>query len=140
MERIGKKPLVMKQFVQRFIVNRIQNAIILTALEMIKNGWATAEQIDLAVKNSLGIRLPIVGIVQSLDFTGLNLIYDVMKGSGMDIPLIEEKVKQGHLGASTSKGIYDYGGRSEEEILRKRDLLYLKMLDFLEGLGAFKPV
>jgi 3-hydroxyacyl-CoA dehydrogenase len=63
-----------------------------------------------------------------------------MKGSGMDIPFIEEKVKQGHLGASTSKGIYDYGGRSEEEILRKRDLLYLKMLDFLEGLGAFKPV
>jgi len=140
MERIGKRPLVMKQFVQRFIVNRIQNAILLTVLEMMKNGWATAEQIDLAVKTSLGIRLPIVGVVQSLDFTGLNLIYDAMKGSGMDIPLIEEKVKQGHLGASTSKGIYDYGGRSEEEILRKRDLLYLKMLDFLEGLGAFKPV
>jgi 3-hydroxybutyryl-CoA dehydrogenase len=140
MERIGKKPLVMKQFVQRFIVNRIQNAIVLTVLEMIKNGWATAEQIDLAVKTSLGIRLPIVGVVQSLDFTGLNLVYDVMKDSGMDIPLIEEKVKQGHLGANTSKGIYDYGGRSEEEILRKRDLLYLKMLDFLESLGAFKPV
>ena len=140
MERIGKKPLVMKQFVQRFIVNRIQSAIIDTALEMMMNGWATPEQIDLAVKTSLGIRLPIVGIVQSLDFTGLNLIYDTMKGSGRDIPLIEEKVKQGHLGASTSKGIYDYGGRSEEEILRKRDLLYLKMLDFLEGLEAFKPV
>jgi len=140
MERIGKRPLVMKQFVQRFIVNRIQNAVFLTVLEMIMNGWATAEQIDLAVKTSLGIRLPIVGVVQSLDFTGLNLIYDAMKGSGMDIPLIEEKVKQGHLGASTSKGIYDYGGRSEEEILRKRDLLYLKMLDFLESLGAFKPV
>jgi 3-hydroxybutyryl-CoA dehydrogenase len=140
MERIGKKPLVMKQFVKRFIVNRIQNAIILTALEMMKNGWATPEQIDVAVKTSLGIRLPIVGIVQSLDFTGLHLIHDIMKGSGANNLLIEEKVKQGHLGASTSKGIYDYGGRSEEEILRKRDLLYLKTLDFLENLGAFKPV
>jgi 3-hydroxybutyryl-CoA dehydrogenase len=140
MERIGKKPLVMKQFVQRFIVNRIQNAMIRTALDMIMNGWATPEQIDLAVKTSLGIRLPIVGIVQSLDFTGLNLISDIMKGSKMNIPFIEEKVKQGHLGARTSKGIYDYGGRSEEEILRKRDLLYLKMLDFLENLEAFKSV
>ena len=140
MERIGKKPLVMKQFVQRFIVNRVQNAIVRTALEMITNGWATPEQIDLAVKTSLGIRLPIVGIVQSLDFTGLNLIHDMMKGSGKESPLIEEKVRQGHLGASTSKGIYDYGGRSEEEILRKRDLLYLKVLDFLENLEAFKPV
>ena len=140
MERIGKKPLVMKQFVQRFIVNRVQNAIVRTVLEMITNGWATPEQIDLAVKTSLGIRLPIVGVVQSLDFTGLNLIHDMTKGTATENPLIEEKVRQGHLGASTSKGIYDYGGRSEEEILRKRDLLYLKMLDFLEGLEAFKPV
>jgi 3-hydroxybutyryl-CoA dehydrogenase len=140
MERIGKKPLVMKQFIRRFIVNRIQNAIVLTALEMVTNGWATPEQIDLAVKTSLGIRLPIVGVVQSLDFTGLNLIHDMTKGTEAENPLIEEKVRQGHLGASTSKGIYDYGGRSEEEILRKRDLLYLKMLDFLEGLEAFKPV
>jgi 3-hydroxybutyryl-CoA dehydrogenase len=140
MERIGKKPLVMKQFVQRFIVNRIQNAIILSALEMMENDWATPEQIDLAVKMSLGIRLPIVGVVQSLDFTGLKLVDDVLKSLGMSIPLIEDKVKQGHLGASTSKGVYDYGGRSEEEILRERDTLYLKMLDHLESLGAFNPV
>ena len=140
MDRIGKKPLVMKQFVQRFIVNRVQNAIVRTVLEMITNGWATPEQIDLAVKTSLGIRLPIVGVVQSLDFTGLNLIHDMTKGTETENPLIEEKVRQGHLGVTTSKGIYDYGGRSEEEILRKRDLLYLKMLDFLESLEVFKPV
>jgi 3-hydroxybutyryl-CoA dehydrogenase len=140
MERIGKKPLVIKQFVRRFIVNRIQNAIVRTALEMVTNGWATPEQIDLAVKTSLGIRLPIVGVVQSLDFTGLNLIHDMTKGTAAENPLIEEKVRQGYLGVSTSKGIYDYGGRREEEILRKRDLLYLKMLDFLESLEAFKPV
>jgi 3-hydroxybutyryl-CoA dehydrogenase len=140
MERIGKKPLVMKQFVKRFIVNRIQNAIISAAMEMMRNGWATPDQIDLAVKTSLGIRLPIVGVVQSLDFTGLNLVYDIARSSGTDNPLIEEKVKQGHLGARTSKGIYDYDGRSEEEILRKRDLLYLKTLDFLESVEAFKPV
>jgi 3-hydroxyacyl-CoA dehydrogenase len=58
----------------------------------------------------------------------------------MSIPLLEDKVKRGHLGASTSKGLYDYGGRSEEEILRERDTLYLKMLDHLESLGAFNPV
>jgi 3-hydroxybutyryl-CoA dehydrogenase len=89
---------------------------------------------------SLGIRLPIVGVVQSLDFTGLNLVVDVSKSLGISIPLIEDKVKQGYLGAKTSRGIYDYGGRSEEEILRKRDDLYLKMLDHLEALGAFNPV
>ncbi len=141
MERIGKRPLVMEQFVQSFIVNRIQSAIVLTVLDMIKNGWATPEQIDLAVKTSLGIRLPIVGVVQSLDFTGLNLVRDILgRNRRLDFPFLEERVKQGHLGVRTSNGMYDYDGRSEEEILRKRDLLYLKMLDFLEGLEAFKPV
>lgn len=140
MERIGKKPLIMKQFVKRFIVNRIQNVMISAAMEMMRNGWATPDQIDLAVKTSLGIRLPIVGVVQSLDFTGLNLVYDIAKSSGTDNPFIEEKVKQGHLGAKTSKGIYDYSGRSEEEIIRKRDLLYLKTLDFLKSVEAFDPV
>jgi 3-hydroxybutyryl-CoA dehydrogenase len=140
MERIGKKPVVMKQFVQRCIVNRIQNAIILTALEMLENNWATPEEIDLAVKTSLGIRLPIVGVVQSLDFNGLNLVHDVLKSIGKKIPLIEERVEQGHLGPSASKGLFDYEGRSEEEILRKRDTLYLKLLDFLECQGAFNPV
>jgi 3-hydroxyacyl-CoA dehydrogenase len=62
------------------------------------------------------------------------------KGTAGENPLIKEKVRQGHLGVSTSKGMYDYGERTEKEILRKRDLLYLKMLDFLESLEAFKPI
>ena len=140
MTRIGKKPIVMRQFVQRFIVNRIQNAIAFTALEMIANGWAKAEDVDLAVKSSIGIRMPIIGVLQSLDFTGLGLVNDINKSLGLKIPIIEEAVKEGHLGASTSKGIYDYGGRTEEEILRKRDILFLKMLDHLENIGAFQPV
>jgi 3-hydroxybutyryl-CoA dehydrogenase len=140
MERIGKKPVVMRRFVQRCIVNRIQNAIILATLEILENNWATPEEIDRAMKSSLGIRLPIVGVVQSMDFNGLNLVNDVLKSIGKKIPLIEENVKQGNLGPSTSKGLFDYGGRSEEEILRKRDILYLKLLDFLESQGAFKPV
>ena len=140
MERIGKKPVVMRQFVQRCIVNRIQNAIILATLEILENNWATPEEIDRAMKTSLGIRLPIVGVAQSMDFNGLNLVNDVLKSIGKKIPLIEENVKQGYLGPSTSKGLFDYGGRSEEEILRKRDILYLRLLDFLESQGAFKPV
>jgi 3-hydroxybutyryl-CoA dehydrogenase len=140
MKRIGKRPLVMKKFVQRFIVNRLQNAIVFAALEILNNGWATAEEIDLALKLSLGIRLPVVGVVQSLDFTGLNLVYEIFKSLGLKVPLIEEKVGKGHLGVSTSKGIYDYGSRNEEEILRHRDMLYLKMLDHLEIIGAFNPL
>jgi 3-hydroxybutyryl-CoA dehydrogenase len=140
MERIGKRPVVLRQFVPSFIVNRIQNAIVDVVLEMLTNGWATPEEIDLAVKTSLGIRLPIVGVAQSLDFTGLKLIHDIHRAAGRASPFIDEKVSQGHLGASTSRGLYDYGGRSEEEILRKRDSQYLRMLQHLERIAAFEPV
>jgi 3-hydroxybutyryl-CoA dehydrogenase len=140
MERLGKKTVVMKDFVPGFIVNRIQNYIGMAFFEILDNGWATPQEIDMAVKTSLGIRLPIVGVVQCLDFTGLDLVLDIMKSTGLKNPLIEEKVTQGNLGAKTSKGIYDYGGRSEVEILKKRDRLYLKTLDHLEGIKAFEPV
>jgi len=140
MQSLGKRTIVMKEFVRSFIVNRIQNNISMAVQDLLQNGWATPEEIDLAVKTSLGIRLPIVGVVQTMDFTGLDLVYQIIKNFGMENKLIDEKYHNGHLGAKTSKGLYDYGGRSEEEILRKRDRLYLAMLDHLEKINAFEPV
>jgi 3-hydroxybutyryl-CoA dehydrogenase len=140
MRRLGKRPVVMKAFFRSFIVNRIQNNISLAVWEMLQNGWATPEQIDLAVKLSLGIRLPIVGVVQTMDFTGLDLIHQMMQNYGFENELINEKFAKGHLGAKTSKGIYDYGSRSEEEILKKRDELYIRMLDCLGCIKAFDPI
>jgi len=141
MVRLGKRPVVMKTFVPSFIVNRIQQYIGMAALEIITKGWASPEDVDLAVKTSLGIRLPIVGVMQTLDFTGLDLVSHVLKGSlGQVPPFIAERVEKNHLGVKTSKGIYDYNGRSEEEILQKRDELYLAMLAQLEKMNAFNPI
>lgn len=140
MERIGKQPVIMSEFVSGFIANRIQWAIGMAVFEILEKGWASPEEVDRAVKVSLGIRLPVVGVVQSMDFNGLDLVQDILKGLNIVNPLIEEKVSQGHLGVKTSKGIYDYKGRSEEEILEKRDILYLKMVDHLERIKAFGPV
>ena len=140
MERVGKRPIVLKKFVPSFIVNRIQNAINKAVFEILENSWATPEDIDIAMKNTLGIRLPIVGVAQSLDFVGLDLILDINKHLGFDSSFIEEKVKHGCLGVKTSKGIYDYGDRGQAEILKKRDELYFKMLDHLEKIKAFEPV
>ena len=140
MERVGKSPVVMRKYWPGFIGNRIQKAIGETVLQMVEEGLATPDEIDRAMKLSLGIRLPIVGVVQTFDFQGLDMLLDTMKNYGKVFGFIEEKVKNGHLGVKTSKGIYDYQGRSEAEILRKRDELYLKMLRHLEEIQAFEPV
>ncbi len=142
MKILGKKPIVLKEFVDNFIVNRIQRVVMVQAWEMIQKGWATPEQIDYAVKTVLGVRLPVQGIVQSQDFTGLDLILDKQKEfrTNKRYPQVQELVEQGNLGVKSGKGFYDYGDRTELEILRKRDELCLKMNDYLEKLELFKPL
>ncbi len=137
---LGKKPVFLKKFVASFIVNRVQNAINKTVLEMIDNDWATPEDIDYAIKYTLGIRLPVIGVAQAMDFTGLDLLNHITQRLGEKSDFLEDKVNREHLGAKTSKGIYDYGGKNESEILKKRDALFFKMIDHLEEIGAFEPV
>ena len=81
-----------------------------------------------------------MGIAQSQDFTGLDLVLDIIKSKGGTLGLIQDKVDNNHLGAKTGKGLYDYHGKSEEEILKKRDRLYLRQLEFLEKLTSFKRI
>lgn len=140
MVKVGKQPVVLKQFVPSFIVNRIQNYIGMAVFEILRNGWATPEEIDLAVKSSLGVRMPVVGVVQLLDFTGLDVVSDISKGHGFTIPIIEELVSKGHLGAKTSKGFYDYQGRSEEAITAKRDSRLIKVADMLKELKTLESI
>lgn len=140
LKAIGKVPVLLKGYKPGFLVNRIQRAIGETVLEMIEEGYATAEEIDKAVKFTLGIRLPVLGVVQTFDFQGLDMLLDAMKAYGRVFKFVEEKVKKGHLGVKTSRGIYDYHGRTEEELVRERDRRLIRTLRFLEGLKAFEPL
>jgi 3-hydroxyacyl-CoA dehydrogenase len=66
--------------------------------------------------------------------------YDIQKARGDIVPAIAEKYKKGHFGVKTGRGFYDYGGRSEAEILEKRDTLYLKIIRYMEEIGALDPI
>jgi len=137
---MGKMALVFKGLNGPSLVNKFQDIMTLPLWDTVEKGWATPAEIDMAVKAVMAIRLPIVGVAQRLDFTGLDTVLDITKGFGLSNPAVEGIVKQGNLGVKSGKGIYDYGGRSEEQILRDRDIKYLKLLDFLEKIDAFKPV
>jgi len=141
LEKIGKKPLILKKFTNAFVVNKIQQAINSAVFVLLIKGIASPEEIDMAIKNTLGIRLPFAGVVQNLDFVGLDVVNDIIKNmGGMDLVLLKDKVENGQLGAKTSIGFYDYQGRTEAEILTKRDKLYLQMLNYLKKMNAFEPI
>lgn len=140
LEALGKVPVVLKGFTRAFIVNKIQNMMGLAVFELLGSGLVEPEDIDRAVKYSIGIRMPVIGVVQSLDFTGLDLVADIAGSYGLSVPYIQDLVARGRLGVKTSAGIYDYGGRDEMDILAKRDRLFLELMDRMEELGTFQPV
>jgi carnitine 3-dehydrogenase len=61
MEKIGKTPVSLKKEVPGYIVNRLQAALLREAVDLVAEGVAGAEEVDLAFCNGIGIRDPFIG-------------------------------------------------------------------------------
>lgn len=140
--KLGKTPIVISKFLPGFIANRMQSALGNEVLFLLDNGYASPEDIDLATKASFGLRIPILGVVKRMDFTGLDLTQKVLQNAAYKVPpqrdrseVVDRLVAQGNLGVKTGKGFYHYGGRSPEEIMRERDIKLIKLYEFLKQLG-----
>jgi 3-hydroxybutyryl-CoA dehydrogenase len=139
---LGKKPIVISKFLPGFIANRLQSALGNEVFHLLDNGYATAEDIDTATKASFALRMPILGLVKRMDFTGLDLIQKVRRNATYKVPpqrmeskSVDDLIEQGKLGVKTGSGFYEYGGRPTEEIMKERDIKLIKLREFLKGLG-----
>ena len=129
----------MKTFIPGFIANRIMMAMADAAVELLDLDIATPQDIDYAIMTSVGVRLGVVGIFQSLDFNGLDLIAG--DTSLDELPnYLRTRIESGDLGIKTGRGIYEYETNSQLETLRKRDLSYLAVLRALENSSNFRPI
>jgi 3-hydroxybutyryl-CoA dehydrogenase len=139
LSQVGKKPVLVDKFIPGFIVNRLQRALAREIFHLLDNGYATGEDIDIAVKASLGVRIPILGVVQRYDFTGIDLVHQFMGNPSIDL-VSEDKpsetlqglIDRDHLGVKTGRCFYDYSGKKMEEIMRDRDIKLIKLKNFLE--------
>lgn len=136
--QLGKTPVVMKKFIPGYIVNRLQRAMAREIFYLLDGGYATAEEIDRAVKSSLGLRIPAVGVVQRYDYTGLDLALAFERNPSIRLVSKERKpktlsrlVKQGCLGVKSGRGFYDYTSKNIEDVLEKRDRKLINLLKFL---------
>lgn len=112
---IGKAPVVMRKEIPGFIVNRIFRALTREAVSLYEEGYATAEDIDLAVVKGLGHPM---GPLRLLDTTGIDVSYlarmDEYKETGVESAkpnrALKEMYERGELGKKSGKGFYTYDG------------------------------
>ena len=136
LQRMGKQPVRLRKEVAGFLINRIQTAMVREVWDLLDQDVASAEDIDAAVRGSLGFRLAAIGPLEVCDFAGLdiwarvfgNLSEDIR--SSTDLPAgIQKLVDSGQFGTKTGRGFFDNSEPGQlEDRTSKRDHSFLQIL------------
>jgi len=144
LEAIGKKPVVCAA-APGFIVPRLQALVMNEAARMVEQGIATAEDVDRAVRYGFGIRYASMGVVEFIDYGGLDILYYashyMAKALGeprFEPPAIVDRyMHEGRRGLRDGKGFFDWQG--VDAAAYRKDVL-ARQLALLKHLGlAPKP-
>jgi 3-hydroxybutyryl-CoA dehydrogenase len=132
---VGKVPVRVQKDVPGFIANRMQHALWREAFALIDEGVCDAETVDLAVSNSFGLRLPVLGPVANADLVGLDLtlaIHDYvlphLNASPHPSSTLRARVESGELGFKTKSGFLKW---TDESIAATRERLTTHLLEAL---------
>jgi len=128
MKRIGKIPVIVRKESPGFVINRLTGALSREIDHMLDEGIVAPEDLDGAIKASLGFRLAQIGPMEAKDLIGLDTdvrvsrnVYPTLSNRTEPSQWLVDKVEQGDLGVKTGKGCYSYDGRSREEVLGERN-------------------
>jgi len=142
---LGKTPVLVQKDTPGFIGNRLQHALWREAMALIQEGICEASDVDLVVRNSIGLRLSEVGPIENADYVGLDLtraiheyVFPALSTAQEPLPILEEAVAAGNLGAKTGRGllVWPEGAR---EATGRRLTARVKLLASLIGMGTTSP-
>ena len=136
---LKKRPVVIKD-APSFVLNRLQQAILRESLHIVEQGIATPEAIDDVMKYALGFRYACFGPFETCDLGGLDIHYNISKYTWPDLcdakepfGLIQQCIDENKLGVKNGAGFYDYSDGRDEEVIKHRDDMFLKLSKCLFG-------
>jgi 3-hydroxybutyryl-CoA dehydrogenase len=121
MKAIGKSPIVVQKEAYGFIANRLQFALQREALSIVEQGIATAQDVDIAVRDGFGRRLAVAGPFEIAEPIGWDLELQIQRyllphlaSSPEPSKLLVDKVARGELGTKSGRGFYEWTPESAE--------------------------
>ena len=131
----GKVPVIVKKDRPGQLGNRLQMALVREAVNIVAEGLADVEDVDLAAKSGRGLRLPLYGIFEHADVVTLDMGLSIVDYVSQDLynelhgpELYKRKVAAGELGVKSGKGFYDWSQKSADEVKARRDRFVLEFL------------
>lgn len=76
MEQIGQVPILLNREIAGFVVNRLQCAILSEAFRLVEDGICSANDVDAAVADGLGLRWFFMGPLETIDLNAQGGIVD----------------------------------------------------------------
>ncbi|MCY4401857.1 MAG: 3-hydroxyacyl-CoA dehydrogenase family protein [Candidatus Poribacteria bacterium] len=123
---IGKTPAIIEKEALGFVGPRLQAALIREAFAIVEQGIASAETVDLVVRNSFGRRLSVAGPFEVFELAGWDLVVAAFEelyrdlNSSHDInPLLREMVNTGKLGVKSGEGFYEWSDERQQALRDK---------------------
>ncbi len=132
-EACGKTPVRMEKYIPGFILNRLQSAMTREVVGLLQEGYCTPEMLDRAVKTSLMPRGLLLGVVQRMDFNGVDMVAHGLQnrsfvpfGVPAEHNVITDMADRGELGVKSGTGFRDYTEEGAAEAVRLRDKYLLE--------------
>jgi L-gulonate 3-dehydrogenase len=91
MTRLGQAPIRLCREVPGFVANRMQAALIGAALRLVKDGVASAADVDVAIKAGIGLRWSFMGPLETIDLNAPGGIADYLRRYGPLYQAIERE-------------------------------------------------
>lgn len=135
----GKEPVIVKKDLHGQLGNRILQAIIREAVNIVEIGLAEPEDVDKAIQYGMGLRFPVWGPLEHVDGVGIDLCYRVQQSvlpeissSTQPAKLFQQKYEAGDWGYQTGKGFYDWSKKDMEALAQLRNEFIIYALRFLQ--------